>query len=440
MATTFDYYVRPQSRADGSRPVYIRITHNRKNKYLPTSVYVTKNDLTKDGKRIKNPLALTNIEERLTAYRQAFLKTLFPEHLPIEHLIPLLEEIIGKKAEAGFRLDIYKYMNKLAKTMEPKTAEGYRTAFNAIRRFAGDHVDINDITSGWVMRFKTFLETEQPVVINGLEYKKKSKGSRAVSYYLGCLRHVHNMARLEYNDDDTGKILIPRQPFAKKNIVPKMPITEHRVLTVAQIRQIAESKPKPGGRAMLARDVFMLSFMLAGTNTIDLYHLKASDMKGGLVTYGRAKTDSTRRDHAIITLMVLPEAKEIIRRNAGNNYFLCNFADRYANSHEFNRAVNKGLKELAKNLGIEENIQTYHARHSWGTIARNIVGIDFDTVNAGLNHARQGADRIADIYIARDYSAIWRAQEKVMEAVKNAVISENGTNISQNTTEIAKIG
>lgn len=420
MATTFDYYIRTAVRADGTRQVQIRITHNRKNKYLPTSVYVAKNDLTRDGKRIKTNIILTNIENRLNAYRQAFLKTLFPEHLNIEQLISLLDDIIGNKEKESFHLNIYRYVEKLTKSMEPKTAEGYKTAFNAVRRYAGDDLDINDITGGWVLRFKNFLENEPAVEKNGVTYNKKSKGSRAVSYYLGCVRHVINMARLEYNDEDTGKILIPHQPFAKKNLIPQMPLTEHRVLTVAQIKQISDAKPTPGSRAELSRDVFMLSFLLAGTNTIDLYNLKKGDLKGDLITYRRAKTDSTRRDHAEITLKVFPEALEIIQRNAGDDNHLLNYAARYSNSHEFNRATNIGLKALAAELGITENVQTYHARHSWGTIARNIVGIDFDTVNAGLNHARQGADRIADIYIARDYSAIWKAQELVFDAVKNA--------------------
>ena len=131
---------------------------------------------------------------------------------------------------------------------------------------------------------------------------------------------------------------------------------------------------------------------------------------------------------------------EIIDKYRGHSDILLNLSERYSNSHEFNRAVNKGLKKLAKDLGFDENLQTYHARHSWGTIARNICGIDFDTVNAGLNHARTGNDRIADIYIARDYTAIWRAQEKVMAEVKKPIISENSTIISENTSKIAKIG
>lgn len=420
MATTFNYYIWPKQLADGTRAVRIIVTHERKSRYLSTSIRATKSDIERDGKHLKNHILLDNIEARLKAYREAFLKVSFPEHLTVDELIHLLDDMINQREDDGFHLNIYDYVAKLTATMEPKTAEGYRTAFNAVRRFAGDNLDINDITGGWVLRFKTFLETEKPVTRNGLTYQAKSKGSRAVSYYLGCVRHVHNMARLEYNDDDTGQILIPRQPFAKKNIIPKMPITEHRTLTISQIRAISEANPRCGSRAEIARDVFMLSFMLAGTNTIDLYKLKPSDLEGELLSYNRSKTDSTRRDHARITLKVLPEAADIMRRWKGDKQHLLRFAQRYANSGDFNRAVNKGLKDLAAQLGIEVSLQTYHARHSWGTIARNIVGIDFDTVNAGLNHARQGADRIADIYIARDYSAIWSAQEKVLAEVIKA--------------------
>ena len=142
-----------------------------------------------------------------------------------------------------------------------------------------------------------------------------------------------------------------------------------------------------------------------------------TDLDGDLLTYNRAKTDSTRYDKARITLKMLPEAMEILERHKGRYSYLFNFCQRYSNSHEFCRAANKGLKDVAKLAEIDKPLTTYYARHSWATIARNIVGIDFDTVNAALNHARSGNDRIADIYIARSYTAIWRAQEAVMAEI-----------------------
>lgn len=424
MATTITYFIKPRQRKDGTFGVYIRVTHNRILKYINTSLYVTRAQISRDGTTIKDATIQNIINTKVMDMRLALAAIEEAEYMSADQLINALLNQTSKKN--NFRLDVFAFAETLYPGMEAKTAEGYRTSLNAVKRFiGGDRLDINDITKAWVLRFRAFLENEPPVTSGkGTTYRQKSRGSRAVSYYMGCLRHIHNMARQAFNDDDTGVVSIPRQPFGC-GVIPKMPLTEHRVLSVAQIKSIANSQPKPGSRAELARDVFMLSFTMAGTNTIDLYELKHNQVNGDLVTYRRAKTDSTRRDHAEITLKILPEARAIIDRHlSAQCLYLLDFADRYSNSHEFNRACNKGLKALAEQLGINENLQTYHARHSWATIARNIVGIDFDTVNAGLNHARQGSDRIADIYIARDYTAIWKAQEAVMNEITKAAKSE----------------
>jgi integrase len=253
-----------------------------------------------------------------------------------------------------------------------------------------------------------------------MTYKKKSRGSRAVSYYLGCIRHLHNQARMTYNDDEGGQVFIPRQPFLEKNIIPRQPMTDHRVLTVQQLRKIMEAKLTPGSRAEMARDVFVLSFALAGTNAIDIFKMQRSSLKGDKLTFNRSKTERARQDHARITLKVLPEAMTIIKRYAATDGALMLFRQKYSTAKGFCHACNLGMKDVAEVVGISDSLTTYYARHSWATIARNICKVDFDTVNAGLNHVHRGADRIGDVYIARDYSAIWEAQEKVMDVVFNA--------------------
>ena len=419
MATTFNYYIRPNKKNDGTSAVTIRVTHNRRNKYLPTSIYVDRTQVSRDGKTIRDINVLEKIDDKIRELRRALLQVKFPELLSVDDLAKLLIDMTSSKEPGVFRLDVFEYAETMMARMEPKTADGYRTALNAVRRFTRkNRLDINEITTSWVMRFRNFLETEPPVVgKTNTIYGQKSRGSRAVSYYLGCIRHIHNEARMEFNDEDTGELRIPRQPFAHKDIVPPMPITEHRTCTVDEIRAIIATQPEPGTRAELGRDVFVLSFALAGTNTIDLYNARITDLDGDLFTYNRAKTDSLRSDKAKITLRMLPIAFEIMERHKGRGANLFNFCQRYTNSHELCRACNKGLKEVAKMAGIEKPLTTYYARHSWGTIARNTVGIDFDTVNAALNHARSGNDRIADIYIAKNFSAFWRAQEAVMDAI-----------------------
>lgn len=419
MATTFNYYIRPGKRGDNTMAVTIRITHNRKNKYLPTSIYVDKTQVSKDCKVIRDLEILEIIDSRIKDLRKALLKVKFPDMLSVDDLTSLLLNIIrGDDAEV-FKLDLFDYAAILCDRMEVKTADGYRTALNAVKRFIKkDRLDINDITTSWVMRFRDFLETEPPVVgKNGTTYRQKHRGSRAISYYLGCIRHIHNEARMEYNDEETGVIRIPRQPFAHKDIVPPMPLTEHRTISVEEIRRIVDIAPAPGSRAELARDVFMLSFSLAGTNTIDIYNAMVTDLHGDLLTYCRAKTDSITLNHSKITLKMLPIALELLDKYRGKHGSLFSFSSRYSNSHEFNRAVNIGLKKVAEMAGIEAGLSSYYVRHSWATIARNVVGIDKDTVNSALDHSSKGADRIVDIYIAKDYTAIWRAQEAVMSTI-----------------------
>ena len=422
MATTINYVVRKTPRKDGTFAVNIRIIHNREMRRLPTSVYLTKGQLSRDLNTIKDVKSVEIVQTRVMELRARLNEVSHADMMGIDQLVA----IITRPTTECFRLDLFDFANKVTATMTERTAEGYTTALNAVKRFIGtDRLDINDITRAWVHRFRDFLENEPAVQGKGMTYKKKSRGSRAVSYYLGCIRHLHNQARMTYNDDEGGQVFIPRQPFLEKNIIPRQPLTEHRVLTVQQLRNIMEVELTPGSRAEMARDVFVLSFALAGTNAIDIYKVPRSSLKGDLLTFNRSKTERARQDRARITLKVLPEAMAIIKRYAGTEgATLMLFRQTYNTAKGFCHACNMGMKDVAVAAGIAESLTTYYARHSWATIARNICKVDFDTVNAGLNHMHRGADRIGDVYIARDYSAIWEAQAAVMDVVTTAAKQE----------------
>lgn len=188
--------------------------------------------------------------------------------------------------------------------------------------------------------------------------------------------------------------------------------SSHRDLTPDQVKAIADSNPVTS-RGKLARDVFVLSFCLCGMNTADIYRIKKGDISGGVLTYRRAKTDSRRADKAEMRVRLEPEAKEVFARYSGTRSPL-GFDERYYDFKEFNRSVNRGLKEVGRLTGIDK-LTTYYARHSWATIARNECGVDRDTVNEALNHASR--DKVTDIYIARDWRRVWDANRKVLDLV-----------------------
>lgn len=401
MSTTFSYVIFPHHRRkDGTITVKIRMIHNSVVRYCSTAVCVTKEQLTKRMDRITDPRILEAVNVKLDEYRQRAALTPNAEYLSADRLWNIVRGEI--RQEHVFELDVFDYTRLKMRSMEAKTAEGYKSMLSMLGRYLGrEQLDINDITYKWLLGFRAFIE------------EQTSKGSRAVSYYLSCLRHIHNLAREEYNDEEVREPRIPRQPF-RRGLIPPQPATKHRTLTVEQLRSVIAYEPVTD-RQRVAKDVFVLSFALIGMNTVDLYHLTSDSLTDGVINYNRCKTDSKRNDKALMRVRVEPEAERLILQHKGRRALL-DFADRYANHRNFNKAVNKGLDEIQTALGIDD-LSSYYARHTWATLARNACGIDRSTVDEALNHASRPDERLLDIYVERDWSRVWDANRKVLNYV-----------------------
>lgn len=404
MSTTFSYVIFPHhKRSDGTITVKIRMIHNSKAKYCTTSVTVTKEQLTKRMDKITDQRVVDALNVKLDEYRRIASLIDGAEYYSADMLWERIQETL--RGGHTFSLDYFEYAKTKRATMDKKTAEGYKSAFNMLERYLGkDHIDINQIDYKFLLKFRDFIE------------QQTSKGSRAVSYYLSCLRHIHNLAREEYNDDDTGIVRIPRQPF-HKGLIPPQPVTQHRTLSLEQMHAIMSYDPHTE-RGRLAKDVFLLSFYLIGINTADLYYLAPERLKNGIINYNRCKTDSTRQDGAPMSVRVEPEADELLLQHKGRR-LLFDFADRYSTHQNFNKNVNKGLKEIGDAIGVSD-LSTYYARHTWATFARNECGVEKATVHEALNHAPDKSERITDIYVKRDWSRVWEANRKVLDYIKTA--------------------
>lgn len=95
-----------------------------------------------------------------------------------------------------------------------------------------------------------------------------------------------------------------------------------------------------------------------------------------------------------------------------------NFYHTYYNRKAFNKALNGGLKEIGAALNIDD-LEFYAARHSWATIAINILNINKYTVHAALNHIDPSM-RVTDIYIKRNFIHENEANSKVIKYVFKA--------------------
>ncbi|GAB6120969.1 tyrosine-type recombinase/integrase [Dysgonomonas termitidis] len=407
-------------RADGTYNVRIRVTHNRQIRRISTNLYVTTDDLTIKSLKIKNIKILKKTEFLVQECREVCNDLGFELfNTPIEDLVEKLKSRLqgGEK----FYLDFMQYTRDKASGMKKGTGDTYLSVLNSLKRFTKrDSLDISEINTNFLREFERFIVTEPSQ--RGYNRKKprkepEAKGGRAVSKYLSCIRAIYNMAKDEFNDEERGIIKIPFYPFKKYKLKP-IPKTRKRALPVASIQQIIDlpyEKEIVGGRTSLlnlAKDCFILSFALIGINSADMYHSGLPE--NNIITYNREKTESRRSDGAEMCVRIENCIMKLMDKYKDDKK-LFRFHRHYVNPKIFNAAINKGLKRVGAQIGIN-NLEFYSARHSWATIARSsAVGIDKYTVHEGLNHAPDKDMKVTDIYIDRDWSVIWEANKKVLD-------------------------
>lgn len=427
---TFKTILADRKRQDGSRNVKIRVTHRRQSLKVATNIYVDDKQVSRAGK-IKDERVNDLCNAMVRRWRELASELGTADELTVADVVHYIRE--AEKRDT-FVLDFIDYGRKKAAKMKPGTARVYTCALNALCRFTGiQSLDIRHITVRFLEEFESFIANE-PVLHydrNGKlhEQERKKEGGRAISQYLGAIRALHNRAKYEYNDEDSGVILIPLSPFNKYR-VKQPPTAKNRAVALEVVQAIADLpdfesvkvRASRLNRANLARDLFLLSFGLAGMNSADIWALKKTSLCGDVITYERAKTASRRRDRARMQIRIEPQVWPIVERwlDRTKSESLFVFRSYYDSSEQLNSAINQGLKVCLQRLDeslAPDNLTHYMARHSWATIARSsLLNIDKYTVHEALNHIDSNM-KVTDIYIARDWSNIWDANAKVVGLV-----------------------
>jgi len=245
MATFKAVILKHQLKNDGTLSIKIRITHNRRSKYINTDLVITKDDITKSFK-LKSLFFIEETNKLIQKYRDICNRN---SHLLKDMDINQVLDLITKIEKPDvFSLDIIEYGRQhiltLIKDKRIKTACIYQTSLNSLIKFRNsEKIDINEITSKFLNDWIDYIE-----------------GGRAKSLYPACIRKLHNDAKREYNIEELGIVKIPLSPFSTIRL-PKEPKPEDIDIPIEKVREIFNLEDKTY-RYNLARDVFILSFCL----------------------------------------------------------------------------------------------------------------------------------------------------------------------------------
>lgn len=408
---TFKAIIIPGNRRkDGTYPVNIRVTYKGKVRRLTTTLVCSQADLTRTLK-IKNATILNRSDALIARMRDA-VKDLSPFDLETEDVDWVVRHIKDALSREEFHLDFFEWSEKYIQGKTPTTRRAYACALNTLERFLGRReIDINDISRQMLLEFMEMVDNEPR-----MHYERKT-GERvpsrsdkipkaASTRHLAKLEHLFNAAKEKYNDEDSGRILIPRSPFSK--ITKVYPVSNGQSNLGQELMQRIISSQVDNDVMRTALDMFIVSFGLMGANMADLYFAKPVKEEW---IYNRQKTSSRRADRAEMRVAIPEQLKPYLERLKGKGGWWLNRLHEFASSKDFATArVNRCLKKWCEDNEVEV-FTFYAARHTWASLARK-EGVDKSTIDDALGH--KGSFQVADIYAEKAWGLIQEANRKVL--------------------------
>lgn len=394
---SFKPVVADHRKADGTYTIRIRVTANRKCKYISTNISVSDRQLTRTG-NIKDRAVLDNLDALVARMRaaSAAIDPFVVSMMTVDEIVRYVEN----NQEGTFRLEFFEFARKVVESKTTKnTRNYYRNAVVAFAEFTGrKSMDISEITSSLMRNFEAWLVA------------KYGKGARATGAYPEGIGHIHAQARLMYNNEETGEIKI-RNPFAYYHPT-RTRKPAHRNVSRETIQAFIDRRDKLTRKVdIMAADLFLLSFALMGMNAADLHACPAP--QDGILIYNRAKTTGRRDDKAEMHVKIDPRILPLFEKWADPEKKRALRLYKKILPSVLNFELSVGLRRACNLMGIEEHLTFYSARHTWATLAYS-AGVDKSIINDCLCHVDESM-RVTDIYIAKDWEIMWNANKKVLD-------------------------
>lgn len=251
----------------------------------------------------------------------------------------------------------------IEKTPNEGTKTVKTTGINSLCHFlnhknGNEKLLIKDLTSRFLREYEAWLRQERYITVRQNKtakqayktIKKSALNDTGVHSYMGIIQSVFNAALLHFNDYEKGDIIITNDPF-KVYTIPAVLEAKKRAVDVDIIRKIYNYSPvnKRKRTTMFTRDIYILSFLLAGMNAVDMLNCR---MVNGRIEYERQKTKDRRKDNAFISVYVHPLALPIINKYRDlSGQHLFDFYKRYSNVRNLTKGIHRGMRSLCEELG-----------------------------------------------------------------------------------------
>ena len=401
MATaTVSIVLRKRPNKDGTRPLIIQITKNRKTSTVHTGQSIMESDWDEEARKVKKShpnsvrlnnylrkelskvddklLELESVDTTVTAVKVKENIKPPAEKLFFSQAILYLEDL--KKAHKYNqytadkpRIKHFKDFLNNPKEIPESEAEkenkkvSYEERYEQFKKFLKDKdIPFTNITAGLLERFVIYLTA------------LGDKNQRTIMNHLVAIRSVFSYAA-------KSKVIDKKiSPFGKEGIKIKFPDSLKIGLTPEEVKRVEEVELPEGSIQEHARKLWLFSYYFAGMRVSDVLRLQWSDMQNGRLYYAMGKNDKggslkipTKAMQIILAYekekrsdddSVFPDLKAVPDLN---NKFIIDRTIAFTASR-----IDKFLRNyVAPAANIKKPLTMHIARHTFGNISGDRIPI-----------------------------------------------------------------
>lgn len=327
---------------NGNHRVRIAVTHSGQTRYIPTEVTIESEKEIKNGRIIKRSdrdILNVKLNRVLNMYEERCMNIQHIDCISCTQLVKMLKTpAMGDKC-SKLNDVLNEYLSQIDKIDRGKTYKLYNLAIKRFLDFAGANIIMEHITPLRMNKYITYLN-------------KSKLSSTTINIYVTLLKVVINYAI------DMRYVKYELDPFTKV----KIPTSKKREtqITVEELKVIRDKDLK-FYNLNVTRDIFMLTYYLAGMNLVDLLE---QDFRSNEICYVRKKTRNTKDGEFKIAFTVPQEAKPLIQKymNKSNGKLVFGSYKNYISCYNL---LARKIKELGRVAGVKHNFTLYSARKSF---------------------------------------------------------------------------
>jgi integrase/recombinase XerD len=363
----------------GKYPVKLRITYNRKSKYIATGYDMVESEWANLNGGDKLSRKEKEIKETLIGIQGKAQGVI--DDMKFFNFVAFDKLFYKNRTSEGTLFNQYEeYIKRLTEEERLGTASSYQCSLNSLKEYKAK-IDFEQVT---------------PEFLNGYEkwMTGKDKSVTTVGIYLRALRTIFNEAI------SAGLIAKEMYPFGKRKYEIPSGRNIKKALTLVDVNKIFKFKTPKGSTAQRSKDFWMFCYLCNGINIKDILLLKFKNLAGDHIEFVRAKTQrSTKTNQKPISIYLLPETKQIIERwgnpdRLPDSYIFPILSNEMtaekqrAVIQQFTKTVNKYIQRIASDLKIEKHVTTYTARHTFSTVLKR-SGASTEFISEALGHSNK---------------------------------------------------